>query len=156
MNSCETIAGSVADHALRLCPIAKRLRFLYVDDSEFVSQAICSILINKGWDCKSATSGNAALQCLTSSPESIDILITDHQMPEMSGLEFVRKVRTTAYTGKILVHSTMLHGEVRAAYEELEVDAIVPKTGNPQLFLKAIQELQHDKSFAANKETNEM
>jgi CheY-like chemotaxis protein len=127
-----------------IVPTAKYPRFLYVDDNELVRDAVCSILIQKGWGCKSATDGKDALQWLTSCPESIDILITDHRMPGMNGLEFVRKVRATAFTGRILVHSTILHGAEQAAYEELKVDAIVPKTGNPEPLLKVIEELRQD------------
>jgi CheY-like chemotaxis protein len=123
-------------------PPEKRSRILCIDDNDFVRDGICSFLAAKGWACESATGGATALPRLTSNPESIDILITDHQMSGMNGLEFVRKVRATAFTGKILIYSTMLTSEERATYEKLEVNAIVPKTGNPELLLNAIEELQ--------------
>lgn len=156
MNRNQTITGSTVDCHPELCQAVGPPRFLCVDDNDFVRDAICSILNNKGWDWESAAGCNDALQWLASCSESIDILITDHQMPEMNGLEFVRKVRATAFTGKILIYSTLLTREERAAYEELAVDAIVPKTGNPELLLKAIEELQTAKTFAPGKEANEM
>src|SRR5580658_9682609 len=139
MTSSKTMTDSAVDYHPGLRQAAKYPRFFYVDDNDFVRNQICSILIEKGWGCKSTADGNEALQWLASCDESIDILITDHRMPGMNGLEFVRKVRATAFTGRILVHSTMLHSEEQAAYEELEVDAIVPKTGDPELLIKAIE-----------------
>ena len=141
---------------MELCQAVKRPCILCVDDSNFVRNSICSILISKGWDCENSAGGNEALQWFISCPEQIDILITDHQMPEMTGLELVKKVRATAFPGKILVHSSMLQGREVAAYKELKMDAIVPKTGNPQPLLKMIEAFLQDKSFETDKETYEM
>ena len=117
-------------------------RILCVDDNNFVRAAICSILTRKGWDCKSAKGGGAALQWLAVCLEPIDILITDHQMPEMNGLEFIRNVRTTNFTGKILVWSATVNAAEQADYKKLNVDAFVPKSGNPELLLKTVAALQ--------------
>jgi CheY-like chemotaxis protein len=142
MNGNKTITGLAEDSRSDLGQPRKCPRVLYVDDNDYVRDGFCSVLSVKGWDCESINNGDDALIKLASCPESIDFLITNHQMPGMNGLEFVRKVRATAFTGKILVYSTMLHTEEQAAYQELEVDAIVPKTGNVELIFKTIEELQ--------------
>jgi two-component system response regulator QseB len=94
----------------------------------------------KGPELESAKDGYDALHLLTFYPDSIDVLITDHQMPKMDGLELVRNVRATAFTGRILVYSTMLSETDRTAYQETGVDEIVHK-GNPALLLNAIKGL---------------
>jgi CheY-like chemotaxis protein len=142
MNSIETINDPAAESRSYRGQAGRCPRILYVDDNDFVRDGFCSVLSVKGWSCESANSGLDALSKLTFWPESIDFLITDHQMAEMNGLEFVRQVRATDFKGKILVYSTMLHAEERAAYEELKVDAIVPKTGNVDRIFKAIKDLQ--------------
>jgi CheY-like chemotaxis protein len=138
-------SGSVLESPPPLRRAAKSLRFLCVDDHELVRDGICAILTGKGWACNSAGGGEKALQWLASCLEPFDMIITDHQMPGMNGLEFVRKVRATKFAGRILVHSTMLLCIERAAYEALNVDAIIPKTGSPGLLIKTIEELQLDK-----------
>ena len=156
MNSCATTSGTTVEHPADMHSMAGRSRILYVDDSNFVRDTICSILATNGWDCESATGGAMALPWLTTDPWLFDILITDHQMPGMTGLEFVRAVRaTTAFTGKIVVHSTMLSSSERAAYVKLGVNAIVPKNGNPERLLKTIQELQQQ-IFETEIKTHEM
>ena len=117
------------------------LRFLCVDDNDLIRDSICSILIGKGWGCQTTNSGAAALHWLATAPEPVDFIITDHQMPEMDGLEFVGKLRAMNFTGRILVWSATVNSLEQAAYKTLNVDAIVRKSGNPELLLKAITEL---------------
>lgn len=64
---------------------------------------------------------------LTRKPGAFDLLITDHSMPRMTGLELVRRVRKSSSGCKILVLSAHLSPETRAAYEELGVDGMLPK-----------------------------
>ena len=145
--STTTKTGSSLESPSAFCPDEERFSILCVDDNELILNAICSILINRGWGCQRATGGEEALQFLTANHESVDLIITDNQMPCMNGLEFVRKIRATAFRGKILVHSTMLDSKERAAFEELNVDAIVTKTGNPNSLLEAINELSRDRQI---------
>jgi DNA-binding NarL/FixJ family response regulator len=121
---------------------SKRPNILCVDDHELVRDGIRAMLVRQGWGCQCANDGEDALQWLTSGVKPVDILITDHSMPGMGGLELVEKLRATKFAGKILVHSTRLSGSERAAYLDLDVDAIVPKTGNPEPLIKVIEELR--------------
>ncbi len=137
LNCIKTIFKPSSD-----CQTAKRPRILCVDDNDFVRDGICSFLSINGLESESAKSGYDALHLLTFRPESIDFLVTDHRMPDMNGLELVRNARATAFSGKILIYSTMLHAEELAAYQELAVDAILLKNGNPVQLLTVIKELQ--------------
>ena len=68
-----------------------------------------------------------ALSELTRSPGAFDLLITDHSMPRMNGMELVRRLRDTAFLGKIVVLSAHLSAENRAAYFALGVDMMIPE-----------------------------
>ena len=48
-------------------------------------------------------------------------------MPGVSGTELVRLLRERNFPGKIMVLSAHLSADVRAAYEEMEVDAMIEK-----------------------------
>jgi len=136
------LANPFVESCPPMAPVPDGLRILYVDDSALVREGICSGLVRKGWYCRSFASGAEALQWLATGLETFDVIITDHQMPEMNGLEFVKNVCASGFTGRILVHSTMLTASEHATYEELNVDAIVPKDGNLQRLTRAIAELQ--------------
>ena len=79
------------------------------------------------YELASAQDGEAALARLTTEPDSFDVIITDNNMPGVSGIQFVRQLRERHFTGKIMVLSAHLSPEVRAAYEAMEVDAMIDK-----------------------------
>lgn len=64
---------------------------------------------------------------LTRKPGAFDLLITDHSMPRINGIELVKRLRETAFPGKIVVLSAHLSAENRAAYLALGVDIMIPK-----------------------------
>lgn len=68
-----------------------------------------------------------------------DVVITDHQMPQKTGLELVRHLRTVAYAGKIVVFSGALSATLRREYEALQVDAIAAKPTGLSHILALIQ-----------------
>ena len=71
--------------------------------------------------------GGQALASVRAEPDGFDLLITDHSMPGMTGVELVQRLRDASFGGKVLVLSAHLSPENRAAYEALSVDAMVSK-----------------------------
>ena len=56
-----------------------------------------------------------------------DVVIIDHQMPQITGLELVRYLREKEYSGKIFIFSGALSSEIIKEYEALKVDAVATK-----------------------------
>ncbi len=79
------------------------------------------------YELASAQDAEAALARLTTDPNLFDVIITDNNMPGVSGIQFVRQLRERGFAGKIMVLSAHLSAEVRAAYEAMEVDAMIDK-----------------------------
>lgn len=68
------------------------MRFLVVDDSSTMRRIIINTLGKLGYtDCREAGNGREGLDALKANPA--DIVITDWNMPEMSGVEFTRAIR---------------------------------------------------------------
>jgi CheY-like chemotaxis protein len=65
---------------------------LLVDDEDLVRASTADMLISLGYRVGEAASGGAALMMLHAGAKP-DVLITDHLMPGMTGVELVRKVR---------------------------------------------------------------
>ncbi len=64
---------------------------LVVDDSMLIRHTVCRFLEERGFTVESATNGQEALEALkTVRP---DIIITDIQMPKMSGSELITAVK---------------------------------------------------------------
>jgi CheY-like chemotaxis protein len=64
---------------------------LVVDDSMLIRHTVCRFLEERGFEVESATNGQEALEALkTIRP---DVIITDIQMPKMSGSELITAVK---------------------------------------------------------------
>ena len=74
---------------------------LIVDDLKAQLNLISSYLAEEGFNVTTADNGNEALAKV--STQAFDLVITDLVMPEMSGLEFCRKLKKNPATAKIPV-----------------------------------------------------
>jgi CheY-like chemotaxis protein len=120
--------------------MTQKLHILVVDDEPSVSASILWALKPFGHAAKVVSSGEQALANLAADPK-IDLVITDHSMPRMSGLDLVRRLRETGYNGKILVLSAHLSHQNRAAYDSLGVNAMLPKPFDVDALRQVIAEL---------------
>jgi len=66
-------------------------KILVVDDNEMLCRLACDILRTEGYRAVPASNAAEALRVLEE--EEFDLLVTDSQMPGMSGLELARAVR---------------------------------------------------------------
>lgn len=93
---------------------------LVVDDSMLIRHTVCRFLEERGFAVESATNGQEALEALKRVRP--DILITDIQMPKMSGTELITAVKSDpALAGIPIVivagkQSGFEHTEKRADY----------------------------------------
>lgn len=105
----------------------KSLRVLYADDMRELRQLLEIVLGRDGHKVESVHDGNLALDLLRPDPTAYDVVITDHHMPTVSGLELVAKLRAMDYKGRIIVFSSELSEEVDSTYRHYKVDFILPK-----------------------------
>jgi CheY-like chemotaxis protein len=107
--------------------VKHRLRILTVEDEPAVAQLIALILGGPAAKITQACDGWMALMKIGAAREPFDVVITDHNMPRLNGLELVRRLRTRNFAGKIVVLSAYLSEENIRAYEELQVDMMLAK-----------------------------
>ena len=74
---------------------------MVVDDSMLIRYTVCRFLEERGFAVESATNGLEALQIL----ERVhpDLIVTDMQMPKMSGSELITALKKNPDTAKIPV-----------------------------------------------------
>ncbi|HWY58271.1 MAG TPA: response regulator [Terriglobales bacterium] len=93
---------------------------LVVDDSMLIRHTVCRFLEVRGFTVESATNGQEALEALKKVRP--DIIITDIQMPTMSGTELITAVKTDPALASIPIvivagkQSGFEHTEKRATY----------------------------------------
>lgn len=103
------------------------LNILAVEDETAVAELLALVL--GGPNCKVATANNGekALAKIGAAKKPFDLVITDHLMPHISGLELVRELRARNFGGKVVVLSAHLAEDNIKAYQELGVDKMISK-----------------------------
>ncbi len=75
---------------------APDIRILVADDAVSMRMTIINHLKSLGFtNFTEAPNGNAAFQMMESAPEPFQLVLSDQNMPECTGLEFLRRVRAT-------------------------------------------------------------
>ncbi|RJP79350.1 MAG: response regulator [Candidatus Zixiibacteriota bacterium] len=66
-------------------------RVLFVDDEPYVLKALRRVFMDDDLEIDTAENGPSALTYLQDHP--VDLILSDHNMPEMTGVEFLRRCR---------------------------------------------------------------
>ena len=118
----------------------RRLRVLCADDDKHIGDMLKHVPQSAGHYVELAEDGQSALQHITDG-KLFDVLVTDHEMPVLTGLRLVERLRALGFPGKIIVHCSELRPKEAAAFNALAVDHIIRKPVRLDDFLSVIQRL---------------
>ncbi len=120
---------------------SERRRILVVEDSPMMCR-MYRLVLGAENDLLFAANGAEGLDLAAQEPE-LDLLIVDINMPQMDGLEFVRRLRGELgiTLPPVLVSSTESAEEDRAAAREAGATGFLPKPWTPAQLLEAVHEL---------------
>lgn len=126
------------------------LNFLVADDDAVISRMVSTILARLGHHVDVVPNGKEAIVLFSQKPEFYDVLITDHSMPCVCGLELVQHLRKNDFSGKIIVMSGSLTEDLLVAYRGKRVDKILQKPISPGVLTESIRHMleQWEKSGA--------
>ena len=123
--------------------MGKLLNILSVDDEFRVAHALAFALSHPDRKLTLAFSADEALAKVTDHSEPFDVVIIDHKMPKVSGIELVQRLRAANFDGKIIVLSAHLTHENRRAYAELNVDRMLTKPFDVHELREVVDSLAH-------------
>ena len=118
-------------------PVCRRV--LLVDD-EFEVLAVLEALLDDDWDVTTAQSGSDALEVLNGE-ETIDLIITDQRMPEMTGVELLQRVSDShpdLYRMVLTAYSDV--DPIVAAINQGKVDQFILKPWDPSAIRRLVAE----------------
>jgi CheY-like chemotaxis protein len=121
---------------------ARRGRILHAEDDAVVAWYVASFLTAKGHQIETVTTGCDAVARVIERPGFYDLLIADYSMPELTGLECVRRLRGMGYPGKIVVFASPLPSGVEEQFQEAGVDRILNKSSD--LTLMSLYDVIHE------------
>ncbi|MFQ5457264.1 MAG: ATP-binding protein, partial [Myxococcota bacterium] len=124
---------------------------LLVDDDPLALSALKRVFRNTPYEIETVPSGREALARLSS--RKFSVLITDYQMPGMTGLELLREAKKT-WPG---VHRVIMSGfapavKLLAASHEGEVQRFIPKPWDGDELQGAVREILEAKSARERKD----
>ena len=135
--------GLVAPRSAARTASRRPARVLLVDDLTYVREALAELLRGAGYEVVPVPSGPAALTELEQ--QGFDVLLTDLYMPEMTGWDLVRAVRSRNVTNTrglpvcVGLYSAVLSGFSRDQLSRAQVDFALTKLSDPEAILDAVE-----------------
>jgi two-component system response regulator PhoP len=108
-------------------PTEKQLNILVVDDESGTRAALGAVLRLTGHEADFAVDGDEAIEMIEHADAPYDLIITDHMMARVSGLDLVRQLRERGFGGEIVVLTAYAGSFEEQEYEKLEVAGIMGK-----------------------------
>jgi len=130
--------GASASAALQ-CQTNPPQRILVVDDDADIRRLNFEVLTESGYQVDAAKDGAAAWQALNSS--NYDLLITDINMPIVTGLELVKKLRSEDMMLPVILMSGTLPTEELELHPWLQIQATLLKPYTLAELFKTVKEV---------------
>lgn len=123
-------------------------KVLVVDDEIHIIHVVAIKLRNNGYEVISAENGIEAFELACE--EKPDIIVTDFQMPAMTGIELVRKLRENEATKEIPVIMLTARGFAieDEQKENLQISEFLSKPFSPKELLRSIDDILYQKAVA--------
>ena len=111
---------------------------LLADDEEMLSDLLAELLEANGYNVIKVSSGKEALRVLTEEIK-VDLLIIDYNMPEMSGLETIEKIRKLNLDVPVILSSGITDFSDDEIMDKYEINNCVQKPYVFETMLETIQ-----------------
>ena len=116
-------------------------RILLVEDDSTILQFSSLVLVRAGYQVNAVEGCQAAWEALQAA--SYDLLITDNQMPGMSGLELVRRLHSAQIALPVILASGGIGAEELAQNQRLQPAIALPKPFTADQLLETVAEALH-------------
>jgi CheY-like chemotaxis protein len=117
-------------------------KILVIDDDVLVTKSIVKYLKVKGYEVESADSGKTAIALAQGL--AFDLVVADIRMPEMNGLEAIRKIREiNSLQGRARPQEIIITGyasdDLQKEAQEMQVAAYIYKPFDIGEFMAAVE-----------------
>jgi len=143
------VAGAVsAAAAVRAQPVqlprfvsTKSAHILYVDDDEMIAFLMERLLQREGYRVTAFTHAQRALLAVRDPAQRFDLVISDYNMPGMSGLDFARAVKAVRPDTPVAITSGYISEELRAQSPAAGVSELIYKPNTVEELFAAVDRL---------------
>lgn len=120
------------------------MKILLVDDSKVILAGIKGYLDDEKFDIHTASDGMEALNLFQKNNGEFDLIITDVNMPNMSGLELAQKIRGGSINNQlpIVVLTSEESDKIKEEGKKIGVSAWVTKPPKKENLLKVVNHFE--------------
>lgn len=113
---------------------------LVVDDFASIRDFVCETLQRKGYDTLGAANGNQAYELLSDKPV-VNLVLTDYNMPDCTGFELLKKIKSNPEISKVPVVflTTESNPDKMRAAKEAGLSAWIKKPYRAETFFAQIE-----------------
>ena len=119
---------------------AKGARVLLIEDESLVAQTVTAILRRGGHEVRLIDDGAAAWKHLVEESPNYHLLVIDVNLPGLSGLELVTRLRERNFSGRVMVIGGRLSMSDLRTLVHLHVERVLSKPFTAQQFEIALRE----------------
>src|ERR1022692_4621920 len=112
-------------------------RILVAEDDEIIRRIISNALADDGYVVNAAADGEQAWEALRH--DSYDLLVTDNDMPRLTGLKLIERIRQAGMGLPVIVASGTFTVERVLDYPQLQIAAVIPKPFQKLEFLDTVR-----------------
>ena len=120
-------------------PFQRHRRILVVDDDEDIRRIETEALVCSGYKVDAAADGAVAWDTLQLN--SYDLLLTDHDMPKVTGVELLIKLRAARMALPAILVSGTISTETLKRHPWLQIDATLLKPYTPDELLATVRKV---------------
>jgi CheY-like chemotaxis protein len=99
----------------------------YIDDDEVMTLMVQGLLVRLGYRTTCFLSAQEAIESISSSAQEVDLVVTDFNMPGLSGLDVVRILGGIRLGLPVVISSGYVSDDLRASAAALGVRAVLQK-----------------------------
>jgi len=125
-------------------------RILIAEDDDLIRWIISNTLAEDGHTVTAAADGEEAWEALRH--DAYDLLVTDNDMPRLTGLKLIERIRKAGMALPVIVASGTFSAESVRDYPQLQITAVIPKPFHKLEFLDSVRKvlsLQEDTAEAS-------
>jgi CheY-like chemotaxis protein len=141
MKNNANLQAEASAGARLLCPTERPCRILVVDDDRDIRRVIAHALMGSGYHVDATEDGAAAWEVLQI--KAFNLLITDHNMPKLTGVELVKKLRSARMALPVILATGKLPTEALAQNPSLQLAALLPKPFSIDELLETVRAALH-------------
>jgi len=141
MNTLLSAQGVKTAHAASEAVTNPEVQILVVDDDDLIRQMLSRVLLASGYKVDVAEDGAAGWAALQWG--NYDLLITDHNMPKLTGFGLLQKMWSARMSVPVILMSGAMPVKELEPHSWLEFVALLAKPFSAELLLATVREALH-------------